>query len=65
MSMIGTKTQSVKADPLDNVLHERNANWYTFSTVFGDLKFVLGDGSLGASAKSITLNDKILIDVKN
>jgi hypothetical protein len=58
------KTQLDKAEALEKVLHERNPSAYTYSTKFGDLKFVLGDGSLGVLAKSITLNDKPLINVK-
>jgi hypothetical protein len=58
------QTASVKAPALADVLHNRNPGTYTFSTKFGELKFVAEDGKLGVLAKSLTLGDKTLISVK-
>ncbi|MEJ7806304.1 MAG: hypothetical protein WKG03_10345 [Telluria sp.] len=55
----------IKADALEKVLHERDPKWYAYSTKLGTLKFHLGDGVPGMPAKSITLNDKPLINVKD
>lgn len=53
--------QKTKAEQLNQVLHVRDPAAYTYSTKFGDLKFVREDGTLGDPAKSITLNGEILV----
>lgn len=59
-----SKGQLTKAEALEKTLHQRDPNSYRYATKFGNLKFVLGDESLGTLAKTITLDDKTLINVK-
>lgn len=56
--------QDVKAKQLNQVLNVRAASAYTYPTKFGDIKFVSHDGTLGALAERIVLNDKTLLSTE-
>jgi hypothetical protein len=53
-------TQAVKM-----AVQERKLGIYTYSTRLGELKFVRADGKPGADARTITLNGKPLLAIKD
>lgn len=59
------ESADIRAEQLNQFLNVRDGANYTYSTKFGDLKFLRDDGSLGEPAKTITLNGKLLISTMN
>lgn len=54
----------IKAEQLNQVLHVRDVSAYTYPTKFGDLKFILSDGTPGMPAERLTLNDQTLLSTE-
>lgn len=61
----GGTTQAVKTNAVRAAAQERELGMYAYATTLGELKFVRADGKPGADARTITLNGKPLLAIKD
>lgn len=57
--------QAVKTEAVKPAVQDRELGMYSHSTRLGDLTFVRSDGKPGPDARTITLNGKPLLAIKN
>jgi hypothetical protein len=57
--------QAVKTEAVKTAVQERELAMYAYSTRLGEMKFVRADGKPGADARTITLNGKPLLAIKD